>query len=294
VLGSYATVKPFSDKASIAAKSGQIRARYTVPFKPLYSQLQHFAIAGLDYKYTNSNVLSLTPDPETELLGPPVIKSQNVTQVYADYTIRNQIGGHSLAFALDFYASPFPFLSNQSNGVYEKLRENSRNKYYYFYCTAADVYTLPKVITVSLLLRGQISSGTLPSTEVLGLGGYNTVRGYHQRELSTDNGFIGNIELRTPTVSVLKKWKDKLLFLAFLDYGIGNNWFVKKTPHKRHPPYTQYLLGVGPGLRYSINPYLQVRCDYGFKLHHLYMNSDGERQLRLGFGQFHLGALASY
>jgi hemolysin activation/secretion protein len=311
LLGSHAIVKPSSLTSNITGKATQVRARYTIPFKPFYTPFVQSLTAGFDFKNTNSNIIALTSGgSEVEApSGPPVFKEINVTQVYANYTLKDELwdsfGTHKITLSLDCYTSPGDWLPHQSNSDYEKLRPNSRNRYFYAYGLFSDVYTMPKKWTLASILRGQIASRTLPSTELLGLGGYFTVRGYHERELSTDNGFIGNIEVRTPPFSLFRKGLDQLLFLAFLDYGIGSNWFVKKakpttgedsksSSSLRIPPHTQYLLGVGPGLRYVIRPYLQIRADYGFKLHRLFIPNQLSHPLLLGFGQFHLGVLASF
>jgi len=298
LMGTYATVKPFivkSPNTHIDAVSADARVHYTIPFKPLYASLQQSIILGIEYKYTNSNIVGLPGGaPVVELIGPPVIQTENLTQLYGNYTITDSFKNNDISFSIDAYGSPMEWLPNQSNADYEQLRPNSKNRYFYTSVTFSEVYTIPKVGSVSVLLRGQVSNDTLPPTELFSLGGYNTVRGYHECEYNTDNGFIGNLEFRTPWM----KWGmpvGELLFLAFFDYGIGHDWFVPKMVGVPTPPHTQYLMGVGPGFRYRINPYLQARLDYGFKLHHLFTGDSAPvRQLTLGFGQFHVGLLVSY
>jgi hypothetical protein len=31
--------------------------------------------------------------------------------------------------------------------------------------------------------------------------------------------------------------------------------------------YSEWLLGIGPGIRYEFNPYISARFDFGFKFH---------------------------
>lgn len=295
LFGNYATVKPLIESATVDAHSTQVFLHYVMPIKPLYTPFKQEVILGAEYKKTNSNVTVLSGGQiEAQLIGPPVIQNLNVTQAYGNYTLYDIVGNHNLSFSLDVYGSPASFLDHQSNADFNALRPNSKNRYFYTYLTFAEIYTLPKVMSVSFLLRGQISNDTLPPTELFCLGGYNTVRGYHECELSTDNGLVVNFELRTRPFQPSTKLKDQLIFLAFVDYGLGNNWFTSAQPGFAKPPHTQELIGVGPGMRYTINPYLQARVDYGFKLNHLFMSNGLERQLRLGFGQFHLGLLVSF
>jgi len=297
LYANYATVKPSDTNANIDAKSFQTYLHYTIPIKPLYTPFKQEVILGVEYKYTNSNIVSLQGGvPVVQLPdSPPTTKQLNVSQLYANYTMYDVVGNHNLSFSLDLYGSPAAFLAHQSNSEFNALRTHSKNKYFYSYLTFSEIYTVPNVMSIAFLLRGQISNNTLPPTELFCMGGYNTVRGYHECEYSSDNGLIANLELRTKPMQLSKHLKDKLILLAFCDYAFGNNWYIPKRPNNAPtPPRTQHLLGVGPGLRYAINPYLQARVDYGFKLDHLFISNKPEEVLRLGFGQFHLGLLVSF
>ncbi len=302
LFGSYAKVNPkippepdVPPTHAMTAHATQAYLHYTIPIKPMYTPFSQEISFGFEYKNTNSNTVSLSGGVvETQLIGPPVMSNLNVTQFYANYTMRQKVSVHDIIASADFYGSPGALLPHQSNQDFGLLRPNSKNQYCYAFITAADVITLPNIMTISVLLRGQVSNDTLPSTELINLGGYNTIRGYHEAELSTDNGLIVNVELRSLPISLWRSVGDQLIFLAFWDYGLGNNWFVQKITGIATPPHTQYLMGVGPGIRYTINPYLQARIDYGFKLHQLFTNNAAAREIRLGFGQFHLGLLLSY
>jgi len=127
----------------------------------------------------------------------------------------------------------------------------------------------------------------------LGMGGYQTVRGYDERAANGDDGFLISTEVATPPVSLAhllgnQKIKDQLQFLGFVDYG-GTS-LHQITPADVNP--NSNLLGVGPGLRYVINPYLSIRFDYGFQ-----MTDPG--YVDTGFdshhhSRAHLGVLVSY
>lgn len=116
--------------------------------------------------------------------------------------------------------------------------------------------------SLSLLAKGQISSQNLLPSEQFGLGGYDTVRGYDQREVNKDGAILASAEARSPALPVVKPWNDAVQFLIFLDYGWGSDH--NAIPGQRK---TDYLLGTGPGIRYTIEPYLTARLDWGIKLH---------------------------
>ncbi|MBI4026248.1 MAG: hypothetical protein HY360_14775 [Verrucomicrobia bacterium] len=68
----------------------------------------------------------------------------------------------------------------------------------------------------------------------------------------------------------------------FWDYGSAEN-FRLLTGEDPHVP----LSSVGPGMRYSITPYLSVRADYGFQLY------DTGANMRSN-SRWHIGAVLSY
>ena len=128
---------------------------------------------------------------------------------------------------------------------------------------------------ISLVSNAQYANQNLLPSEQLGLGGFDTVRGYREREINGDNGFLGNLEFKAPLISLLKKKilchgrenfdmsqaKDVLLFLAFVDYG-----FVNRHKDIKDADNTQYIVSIGPGVEYTIAPYLQASLYWGIRL----------------------------
>ena len=61
-------------------------------------------------------------------------------------------------------------------------------------------------------------------------------------------------------------------FLVFFDYGLCG---VNKTAPMQEK--TEYLMSIGPGLRYTVIPYLSFRADWGFQLHDLHLGDPNQR-----------------
>jgi hemolysin activation/secretion protein len=72
--------------------------------------------------------------------------------------------------------------------------------------------------------------------------------------------------------------KDELRFLVFMDYGYGSN-------HEIFPGEVNHnnLMGVGPGIRYNLPPYLTFRGDLGYKVWQP-VQSDNHTRWRFEFG----------
>jgi hemolysin activation/secretion protein len=143
---------------------------------------------------------------------------------------------------------------------------------------------------MSWIIRGggQIANGNLIPSEQLGVGGYNTVRGYDEREANGDRGFVVSTELRSPAYSILgrvPKWQmpDQLQFLAFMDYGLA------ESVEPQTDETTSHLWSVGGGLRYTINRYLSFRFDYAVQMR------DSKAPVPSDYGsRAHIGVVASF
>lgn len=111
-----------------------------------------------------------------------------------------------------------------------------------------------------LLVRGdvQLTGDELLSLEQIGIGGQETVRGYRQDALLTDNGAIFSTELRWPILRV-PEVNGLLQVAPFFDAGIG--WNVRIPD-----PDPNLLLGVGMGLLWQMGDNFTARFDWGIPL----------------------------
>ncbi len=261
--------------------SGQVSFRYEIPLPPGLSILEEFTW-GFDWKNTNTNLLN----NDIIFFG----KTVNITQLMVGINAGLETARTKNSGTIEVFWSPGQWFPNQENSHYNDLRAGAKNAYVYGRASVASIFRLPSNFTFEPSIRWQLSSANLLASEQFGLGGYNTVRGYEEREVNGDNAIIVNVELRTAPVSALGWWercarnfKDELRFLVFLDYGYGKN-------HKLYfnEREFQYLMGAGPGVRYVIQRYLTVRCDYGFKLRQIDFGPNPNR------GMLHFGVVLSY
>lgn len=130
-----------------------------------------------------------------------------------------------------------------------------------------------------LLVRtdAQYSSDPLPSAAREYLGGFSSVRGYEEYEISGDNAVTAKIELITPLLEnfipglrqdpqVLadnpKYWgMHRLNFVAFTDLG-----YVENQDPVAGDIDNQALASIGAGMRLGLTKYAQMSLDYGFPL----------------------------
>lgn len=105
----------------------------------------------------------------------------------------------------------------------------------------------------------QFATSSLVPLEQFSVGGIQSVRGYRQDALLTDNGFFTSAEVRLPIYQAQSI--DGLLSLApFLDLGVGWNDDADTNPED------QVLFGLGLGLQWQMADSLTMRLDYGIPI----------------------------
>lgn len=112
-----------------------------------------------------------------------------------------------------------------------------------------------------LLVRGdvQLASRALLPLEQFGLGGLESVRGYRQDALLSDNGAFASAEIRIP-IYRLPNQQGVLQVAPFID--IGTTW----NSSGREAPDPNTLVSAGLGLRFQFANRLTARIDYGIPL----------------------------
>lgn len=111
-----------------------------------------------------------------------------------------------------------------------------------------------------LLLRGdaQLTPDPLVPLEQIGLGGGDSVRGYRQDALLTDNGALLSAEVRVPILRI-REIGGLLSVVPFIDAGTAWN-------NELEDPDPNFILGAGLGLVFQINDSLYARLDYGIPI----------------------------
>lgn len=104
-------------------------------------------------------------------------------------------------------------------------------------------------------VNAQITPDSLLPLERFSLGGPDTVRGYGQNQIVTDNALLGSVELRIP----LSALPNELQLIPFLDVGTGWN-------NQTANPNPTTLVGTGLGLQWQPVDDLNLSLTYGLPL----------------------------
>lgn len=113
-----------------------------------------------------------------------------------------------------------------------------------------------------LVLRSdaQLTPNSLVPLEQFSVGGLNSVRGYRQDSLLTDNGVFASAEVRIPVLRI-PEIKGLLQLAPFIDFGVGWNHNSEFQVQG-----TNTLVGTGLGLIWQMSDRLSARLDWGMPL----------------------------
>lgn len=275
--GGYSSIRALMPQSEMISKgrAWQASMRYLIPLVPVRSY-NHQVKWGIDYKETNVNlVLGAVP-----ILGNRAV----ITQLMLGYEGSAETPAADLSFGVEGFVSPGDIFRDQGSSDYGSLRPKAKSRYSYLRAHLTPLIHLPASFQMALKSVFQVADRNLLASEQFGLGGLDTVRGYDERILNTDNALLVSAEFRTPPMRPFTKRsknpKPELLqFLAFVDYGLGVNH--NKLAMERD---YRYLLGVGLGTRYYYSYHVNVRIDLGYPLHrHIAANIVQKPGMRLNF-----------
>jgi hemolysin activation/secretion protein len=282
LYGAYVDAKANFDSGGVVGTtadgvSWQVSGRYSIPI-PDFKKYRSQAAFGFDFKRSNNNLLAG---------GTPVITSDtDVDQFVLSYsgTLPDRYGKTSAG--LEVYYSPSGLSEFNHSSDFNALRTGAKSQYFYGRLNVERITRLPWNFSWLLSAWGQYSTERLLPSEELALGGYNTIRGYDERVLLGDTGWIVNNEIRSPSIPLanilnVPAVTDQLQLLGFFDYGYLH--VINAQPGE---PANPTLYSTGVGLRYSLRHNFSVRFDYGFPL--------TEKGLNEHLSRMHLGALLSF
>jgi hemolysin activation/secretion protein len=266
IFGSYANLQVdfpalgIHNNATQTGINDQISLRYAIPLPNLWNY-SHEVSAGFDYKYANNN-FDAGFGPQALIRTPTEIE-----QFVGAYrgTLPDNWGKSDVG--VQAFYSPGGLSSENDTTKFAASRTGATAGYYYLKFNADRLIDLPWKCSFYVQGTAQCSDANLLPTEEFSLGGVETIRGYDERLVNGDEGWVINSEFRFPAFPVASLFEsgipDSLQFLGFCDYGYTQ---VESGPALvgYEPEYK--LASVGGGLRYNLNSYLAVRLDYGYQL----------------------------
>lgn len=280
LFGSYAESVPEGmDPFDLEGETWQLSARYQLPLRPLGNIAQSLS-AGLDFKRSDNNLAF----GGTDVFG----QSTDVIQAVLAYSANRPDAHGSTGAEVSLIVSPGGIGSRNSDSDYAAARSGASSRYAYLRVALDRTTRLPADLRWITRLQGQFASTNLLGSEQLGFGGSTSLRGYEEREVNGDNGFILVNELRTPPVSLgrhlgFPQLNDQFTFLAFVDGGIAETRKPLPGDERRRE-----LMSAGIGFRFNVATHITARFDYGWQLQDSGVSPTGDSS------RAHLGLTVAY
>jgi hemolysin activation/secretion protein len=256
ISGTYSLLHPDTTLPMLKneGKSNQAVVRYTLPSLDSEKKTQDLSF-GFDFKQINNILEFVIEAPEQSQ-----IQLATVSQLALEYAAQRLDDAADLEFSAAAFGGPGDLFPHQSEEDFSRLNPGAKNLYAYANGSVKYTrrFTFGDLIASS---RGQIATGTLLPSEQVSIGGATTVRGYNEGQYDADQALLSSLEWHSPSWSLFfhrKSFSDQMHLLLFTDGGYGMQYAT---------PANNFFASVGPGLRYSIPPYLSLKLDLGFKLH---------------------------
>jgi hemolysin activation/secretion protein len=112
-------------------------------------------------------------------------------------------------------------------------------------------------------LLAQFTSDALVSGEQFSIAGATAVRGFLEREIARDKGYVVNVEVYSPNLAeALHAGKGPLRALVFYDYGSAQNILLAG----QTDTLKTIIASTGAGMRWNIEKSLSLRLDVAWVL----------------------------
>ena len=154
--------------------------------------------------------------------------------------------------------------SKTGNDNYSLVSSNreTRNDFTVLKLGGSYSHTLPEGWLARVAASLQSSFGNpLPPSEQIGLSGAQTVRGFHERVVAADAGYIVNMEIYAPNVAPILTLPGELRPLFFVDTARGQSYKMPGSSGTTTVTEPSGIMSAGMGLRYSHKKDIQVRFD---------------------------------
>ena len=263
INGGYLKVKPvFGAGGAFTQKGENISAslRYTAALGGSSSPIEFFA--GMDFKEGNNNLA----------YGPRTLFTTK-TDVFQATTgismVRRDPRGAWL-FGANLNASPGNVNSRNTDTALSAARFNTNATYLIGTFSVQRLLNLDRDWSFYSRAVAQVTTGNVPGSEQLSIGGSATVRGFNERIYSGDQGFVFSNDIQAPVIRkslpFLPKTRAPLETRFIFFYDAAQVFY--KHRDLNDAAFTP-LASTGVGVRLSLPVNLNVSADYGWQITHL-------------------------
>jgi hemolysin activation/secretion protein len=231
---------------NVAGKGTIFGARYTYML-PRLQGYEHRAVFGLDYRdYNNSVALVNTSGG--------IVPDYVVSPWSLGYTGKwTRAAGDVGIYAT--FSQNIPGGADGSAAALNAQRFGANPRYEIYRYGASGQQLFGNDMLARAVFNGQYTSNALVPGEQFGMGGWNSVRGFYEREVANDIGNQASFELYGPDFGAVlnEKWRARVL--GFYDWAHGYDNSPIRSPNNR-------LGSVGLGIRMTKGRDFSLRVDF--------------------------------
>jgi hemolysin activation/secretion protein len=194
--------------AAVAGR-GEILGVRAIVTLPTRQDFYHSLTFGYDYKKFDENVLFGLVITQTPITYDPFSIAYNAT-----WAPKGRVTELNAAANFHFRGM------GADQAEFDSKRFGADGSFFYLRGDLAHTRDLPAGFELYAVVQGQASGQPLVNSEQFSGGGLGTIRGYLESTALGDNGLMGTLELRSP--SLLSRWKkseSEWRVYAFLDAG---------------------------------------------------------------------------
>jgi hemolysin activation/secretion protein len=175
-----------------------------------------------------------------------------------------------------------PGANNGSNTEFNAARPANTGSggasanFYLLHASVAWLHAFESGWQTRLVANGQYTSDPLLYVQQFGLGGASAVRGFYEREVTRDMGYVLNSEVYTPNIASKIGFGDQLRGLLFFDHGGGRN-----NPLAGENRVGITLTSLGGGLQFGFMNSFQLRVNGAYVLDGATIHKSGDARAHL-------------
>ena len=217
---------------------------------------------GFDYKHATQDLMSAGGTAEANSFNFSPVTYYPVSAAYSATWLKKDVSETDLNASVTANMQTI----SSSNALFSQNRFGATGSFIYFRGDISHTHELPEGFQAYGKLQGQASGQPLISNEQFNEGGLGTIRGYLESEALGDNGIVGTVELRTPSLGSLisksvgqsiDEWR-VYVFGDWGDVGINEPLLEQQSTFR--------LASVGGGMRVRTFGHLNGSVDAGLPL----------------------------
>lgn len=227
-------------------------------------------VFGVDYKHMNTRCTN----PATGVafaIDPPVSGNAactpyTVRPVSVTYTGQWQKPGEVIDFNIGALynismGNRYSFANGLDRYTVVNQGRSTPNDFVAARLGASYMRALPEDWQVRLAVSGQYTPAAIVPAEQFSLAGSTAVRGFRERAVATDIGWVANFEFYSPDFSAAIGAPGSLRGLIFYDAAGGFNYYTVRPTPLTLPIEKASIASLGGGLRFALDKKISGRFD---------------------------------